>query len=165
LKTLNIIYLRNNPIKYLDESEKKTFELQKAEIFKYKTKPFVLGKGWKIARTCVLYPICREPIHFLKNFSLRFSPMNIEDSLKKREWYDVYNNWLYYSSYSPIWSKRIMKYGGIIDKEKKRIIFSSEEEEEVFYEWFNYEPDEQPKEIIWRWFGLEEEPLTTELSV
>lgn len=161
LKILNIIYLRNNSIKYLDESEETIFELQKEEIFKYKTKPFVYGKGWKIAKNNCLYTICREPIKFLGNFSLRFSPdeydKNTDDCLKKREWYEVYDKWLYYASYSPIWSKRIIKYGGTTNEVEKKIIFPSEETEEAFYEWFNYEPDEQPTEILWRWFGLEEE--------
>jgi hypothetical protein len=61
---------------------------------------------------------------------------------------DSYNNeWLFYASFSPIWLKRIKECNGIIDYEKKQIVFKTEDDEELFYDRFNYEPDEQSLEL------------------
>lgn len=71
-------------------------------------------------------------------------------------------HWLYYASFSPIWSRRIEKYGGLINHQDKRVEFAGgndEEEnsddnnedaqdlEEQFYENYGYELDEQPVDI------------------
>jgi hypothetical protein len=56
---------------------------------------------------------------------------------------EIQDKWLYYASYSPIWSKRIADYHGVIDREMQSVIFSDETDEEQFYQEFHYEPDEQ----------------------
>ena len=66
-----------------------------------------------------------------------------KELLKNAYYYD----WLYYSSFSPLWLNRIKKYNGIIDYETKKVLFSDDEKEEEFYMQFNYEPDEQNTNI------------------
>lgn len=59
-----------------------------------------------------------------------------------------FDNWLYYASYTPIWKKRILKYGGIIDIDTHTVII----EDENFLHNYDYEPDEQStelKEMLW----------------
>ena len=81
-------------------------------------------------------------------------------------------HWLYYASFSPIWSRRIKKYGGRVNHLYKRVDFIkhnepsilqfdaldaiiginnidtlAEELEEQFYENYEYELDEQPVDI------------------
>ena len=56
-------------------------------------------------------------------------------------------DWLYYAYRSPLWQKRIDEHSGIVDDEKKRIIFEDENKEELFFEKYNYEPDEQCEPI------------------
>ena len=58
-----------------------------------------------------------------------------------------HNDWLFYASFSPIWANRIQQTNGKIDYENKRIYFEKEEDSELFYEQFNYEPDEQSQEL------------------
>jgi hypothetical protein len=55
-------------------------------------------------------------------------------------------NWLYHTSFSPLWKSRIHNYNGTISKDERKIIFEKEEDEEEFYLRYGYEPDEQSKE-------------------
>jgi len=63
--------------------------------------------------------------------------------LKKMFWY----NWEYFAYFSPLWKNRFDKYKITIDHEKKLINFDDIDEYEMFYEDYNYEPDEQSKEV------------------
>jgi hypothetical protein len=73
----------------------------------------------------------------------------------KREKQDIkiayYYNWIYHSSFSPLWRSRILKHCGRIDEKNKKIIFEEEEDsddnEQAFYDEFGYEPDEQKIDI------------------
>lgn len=81
-------------------------------------------------------------------------------------------HWLYYASFSPIWSRRIEKYGGRINHQEKKVDFTvdgieeddngsddtngssenddtdnSNELEEQFYEKYDYELDEQSVDV------------------
>ena len=60
---------------------------------------------------------------------------------------ELQDNWLYYASYSPIWSKRITDNHGEIDHDTQSVIFDTEDDEEQFYQEFQYEPDEQSKTV------------------
>lgn len=60
----------------------------------------------------------------------------------RQKWY---YHWLYYASFSPIWSKRIEEFGG--KRTEKKIVFHNDDKEEDFYELYGYEPDEQKREI------------------
>jgi hypothetical protein len=60
---------------------------------------------------------------------------------------ELQDNWLYYASYSPIWAKRIADNHGEIDHDTPSVIFVNENDEELFYQEFQYEPDEQSKTI------------------
>jgi len=55
-------------------------------------------------------------------------------------------NWLYHTSFSPLWKSRIHKYNGTISTDDRKIIFVKEQDEEEFYLRYGYEPDEQSKE-------------------
>ena len=75
---------------------------------------------------------------------------NVDDNMFNMYAY----NWEYYSSFSPIWKKRIDEYKGIIDHDKKELIIDDNNQLhdnsdgdtlfEKFYNNYNYEPDEQP---------------------
>ena len=77
-------------------------------------------------------------------------------------------NWEYHSSFSPIWCKRIMNFGGYIDYINKKVIFKEEPDDDLmqeFYKLYGLEPDEtnsvvQNKSIQfiekinnWKWFN------------
>jgi hypothetical protein len=71
----------------------------------------------------------------------------------KREQTEAMNiycyNWLYHSSFSPIWLERIQKYSGKIDYERKTVEFQEDPNDDLmqeFYGQFGYEPDEQKRE-------------------
>jgi hypothetical protein len=58
-------------------------------------------------------------------------------------------NWLYYASFSPIWSERIQKYGGKLNHERQMVEFQEDPNDDLmqeFYGQFGYEPDEQSRE-------------------
>lgn len=95
--------------------------LGKDDVAKYKNKPFVQGKSWKILR--------RE-----RKYKAEIPPGSEETSFDE--------TWLSRAYASPVWRQRIEKYGGkLVDGE---IQFGSEEQEEQFHMWYNMEPDEQP---------------------
>ena len=55
------------------------------------------------------------------------------------------HDWLYYASFSPIWQKRILEYGGFAVDETKKIEFEEEEQKKKFYKIYGYkDPDEEP---------------------
>jgi hypothetical protein len=101
---------------------------------KYKTKPIVNLKGWKI-------PL-RECIH-----TLQLKPTALEKTISD------YDNWLYNASNTPIWKKRIARYKGTIDTVNQTVCFENSENEEGFYNMYNYEPDEQSRQTQNKWFG------------
>jgi hypothetical protein len=105
-----------------------------ADIQKYKNRPLVVNKSWKIPSRVCLFHCFREP----------GSPeLNL----------DEYGNWLFYASGSPLWKSRIQKYYGIVDLEEKMVRFSDEDSEESFYNLYDLEPDEQPLSVQNKWFG------------
>jgi hypothetical protein len=71
----------------------------------------------------------------------------------KREKEDIrnayLNHWLYYTSKTLLWKKRILEYKGVIHDKDKKVIFDEEEEElmQCFYDNYGYEPDEQKIEV------------------
>lgn len=58
------------------------------------------------------------------------------------------SQWLYYCSNTPIWRTRIEEYGGIVNTNTYQIEFKNEENEDEFFEFYGYEPDEQPFIVI-----------------
>jgi hypothetical protein len=111
---------------------------KEADIQKYKNRPLISTKSWKIPPKVCLYTCLREP-----------------GSLTSKMIFDlvVAGEWLFYAAGSPLWKTRIQKYDGIVDYEEKRVRFSDEDLEEAFYNLYNLEPDEQPKLVINRWLG------------
>lgn len=65
-------------------------------------------------------------------------------------------HWEYYAYYTPLWKKRIDKYNGYIDVEKRQVVFNNDELEDLFYKQYGYEPDEQPNEITEKTIGKKE---------
>lgn len=61
--------------------------------------------------------------------------------------YELFERWLYYASFSPLWKKRIEKYSGIIDYKSKTVIFDDDDLLEEFSNKYDMELDEQTKII------------------
>jgi hypothetical protein len=81
------------------------------------------GPNWKFLKEVCLFGVLASSL----------------DEISADEWRQ---NWILHASGSPIWSKRVIEYGGkMIDN---NILFDNEEE---FHDRYNYEPDEQPAEI------------------
>jgi len=68
---------------------------------------------------------------------------NMDVKLEKLFW----DNWEYFSYFSPLWKKRYDQYLFHIDHERKKIIFEDDDQQDEFYNKYGYEPDEQPKEV------------------
>ena len=117
----------------LNRNPKLRIKLKIEDVSKYKTKPVIELKSWKIPkREC--------------KYKLRTKPGSLPITIAS------YGNWLYEASFSPIWQTRIKKYGGSICHESKTITFEDDNEEQ-FYNWHNFEPDEQPLSVQENWFG------------
>jgi hypothetical protein len=93
---------------------------------------------YKILSLGCIYPI--DKYNYLSLFSIsrnyQKNPLNI-----------YHYSWLYYSSFTPVWSKRILECNGIINHELKTVSFENYEDEEKFYDNYGYEPDEQKIEV------------------
>lgn len=61
--------------------------------------------------------------------------------------YELFEHWLYFASFSPLWKKRIEKYNGEIFHENKKVVFHDEDLEEDFFNKYDMELDEQSREI------------------
>lgn len=109
--------------------------LKHGDISKYRTKPVIHLKGWKIPpRECV--------------YTLRLKPSTQDKIIEQ------YDNWLYCASKSPIWKKRITRHKGTIDTVNKTVYFENVDAEESFFNVYNYEPDEQSSQTQNKWFGM-----------
>jgi hypothetical protein len=98
--------------------------------------------GYNIKPYQVLSLACKYNIdenNYLSLFYLKRDKLSIKDA--------YYYNWLYFASFSQIWKQRIESHDGIIHHEKKTVEFKNDDCFELFYENFNYEPDEQKKTI------------------
>lgn len=65
------------------------------------------------------------------------------ENLTKEMWF----HWEYYAMGAPLWQKRLVKWGGIVNHTTKKIEFPTDEMQEAFYELYAYEFDELPKEV------------------
>jgi hypothetical protein len=88
----------------------------------------------------VLEAACKcgiDDFHYLSLFKLRRAKYDFTKKYRL--------NWLYHASFSPIWSKRIHRYGGYPDYINQKIIFKEEPDDlmQMFYDLYGYEPDEQ----------------------
>lgn len=86
-----------------------------------------------LGRVC-LYPIRRQ-------YNTVFETSC--DDYANELWYQ----WLYFASNSPVWLDRIEDFGGQVNDEKKAIDFPNDDLFEAFYEHWGLEPDEQPIEL------------------
>jgi len=81
----------------------------------------------------------------LKHLSL-FKLTRNKYKIQEEYWY----RWEYHASFSPIWSKRIRKFGGYPDFKKQKVIFKEEPNDDLmqeFYSLYGLEPDEQIEKI------------------
>lgn len=109
------------------------------ETILYDTDERTNNRAYKILPLAYIYSIDED--NYLSLFPLERNRM---ESVKDCYWY----NWEYYASFSPVWKKRIEKYGGVLNEERKRVVFEDgSDEEEMFYQQYNYEPDEQKMEV------------------
>lgn len=107
---------------------------------KYETIISVKNKAYNVLSVAYSYSI--DENNYLSLFGV------------KREHSDILNiywyNWLYYASFSPIWSERIQKYGGKLNHELQTVEFQEDPDDDLmqeFYGQFGYEPDEQTREV------------------
>lgn len=80
-----------------------------------------------------------DDFKYLSLFNLKRSKYNL------REKY-MYN-WEYHASFSPLWTERIIQFGGYPDYQIQKIIFKEEPDDNLmqqFYSLYGLEPDEQP---------------------
>jgi hypothetical protein len=115
-------------------------EVDLEDIHEYRTQQYAECKGWMLLRDVVKYNL-DEYLSTKDKDSL-----NIKSKSLLRD--DFVDNWIYYSSSSPLWAKRISLYGGIIDNVNKKITFDDEDNEELFYNMYHLEPDEQPMHVF-----------------
>ena len=98
------------------------------------------------------YPVWKTLQHKCKYYILKGIVLKLSRMMggAKDEIVDIYpsqlNDWLYYSSFSPIWKNRIAKYGGKVNEENKKVMFDTDDNMEDFYDAYGYEPDECPNE-------------------
>ena len=88
----------------------------------------------------ILEKACICGIDDLKHLGL-FKLKRTKYNLRER----YLNNWLFYASFSPLWSQRLTQFGGVIDNIKKTVLFEDDDLMEQFYELYGLEPDEQKK--------------------
>ena len=110
------------------------------DIEKYKTLCGEPNENWYVLRYAYQFTAHKEYNELFKTTNKDFKQEYLE-------------HWLYYASFSPIWTKRLTKYGAEIDHETKSVLFQDEEKEELFYSLYNYETDEQPAEICEKSIG------------
>jgi hypothetical protein len=110
------------------------------DIEKYKTLCGEPNENWLVLRYAYQFTAHKEYNELFKTTNMVFKQEYLE-------------HWLYYASFSPIWMKRLTKYGAVIDHETKSVLFQDEEKEELFYSLYNYETDEQPAEICEKSIG------------
>ena len=135
---LSDLKLGKNIYVICDENDVTNYQTIHSKLTCCADKPYAKQlPAYKILGKANLYSI--DSLKCLKLFSLKRDNYDIVDA--------YLNHWLYYAAFSPIWKTNIQKYNGTINHETKSVVFDNEENEELFYDNYNYEPDEQTKEI------------------
>lgn len=103
-------------------------------------------RHWKVLRTACLYPSKKDYVDKHNLYP------QIQHHHTRKEYTKFFReDWEYFAYFTPVWKRRIEKYGGKLDHESRKITWSEEEDiEELFYDKFGYEPDEQPIEIFYK---------------
>jgi hypothetical protein len=96
--------------------------------------------GYKILPLACMFKIDED--NYLSLFKLKRDDCDLLANYR--------DNWLYYASFSPLWNKRIQMCNGFIDDENKTVEFKDENMEELFYDKYNYEPDEQTLDVQYK---------------
>lgn len=59
------------------------------------------------------------------------------------------DHWLYFACASPLWSKRVRKYGGKMDHDAEKVVFDDDDDRtDAFHLKYYYDTDEQPTHIM-----------------
>ena len=85
----------------------------------------------------------RRDFEIFDSFGCFDLPRYHVDDVEKLLWFD----WIYYSSRSPLWAKRIAEHGGVVNEENKTVDFENEDVEEGFHQDYGLEPDEQHMDV------------------
>ena len=117
-------------------------EFQEKDLEPYKT--IILDNPTK-----VLPQACRFALHKNVNELFEIILSSQEDMV------NIFNmEWMYYAYRSPVWEKRMDKYGGVPNDEKKTVDFPNDDLYEEFTEKWYYDPDEQKSDIKQKLIGV-----------
>lgn len=107
-----------------------------------------------------LKPYLKRPIKFCKNWKLPEKQCKYKVKIPIEEegisWPDL-QNWMVNGWGCPLWKKRISNFGGSLCDNK--IVFTDDDEMELFHNYYDLEPEEQPRIVVDQWFG--EKPFKT----
>lgn len=130
-RMLSHLFLRD-PNNHIDS--KMFIRLEPYDIKEYLQRSIVIGKSWKTpAKKCVYTQLIAPNMECVNIYQLQ--------------------DWRYLSWQSPVWSRRMLSFGGELDEENKRIIFENDDKEEKFHNMYDLEPDEQSREVVECWYG------------
>ena len=158
----NILY-RDSPVwnlnkKNMENKKKKIIYIMynDLEIQKYKTlEPvFTQYRPSSLLKKVCVYSIILHYHSFFESVECDFIKQYLKPIDRKQLLEKYFYNWEYYSFFTPIWKERIQRMRGTADFINKKIIFQNEEMEEIFYDFYGYEPDEQPIEITENIIGV-----------
>jgi len=134
-----------NPSAFEDAEKKETklwiFAYQN-EAQKYSTENMEKDEQplYKLLRNVCKYETNKK---WTQVFGCSYKDMDYKELCKKHCDY-----WLYYASFLPLWEKRILKFNGEIDYDKREVNFNDDDDFENFYELYEYNLDEQPQEVF-----------------
>lgn len=81
-------------------------------------------------------------LKILRKYTLKLDKeRSMEDTIDLRRNY--YYHWTDYLSLCPLWKERLLFHNVIIDYTNNTLLFPDTDTEELFYDHYNYEPDEQ----------------------
>lgn len=115
-----------------------------ADVEKYKTIDCVQGelRPWQVLDRACIYSVRR---YGMELFECIHRPEEANDWDELVETHR--KQWVYYASFSPIWARRIAKYGGTICHDTQCVLFDEDENEEAWYDEYGYDLDEQPLKV------------------
>jgi len=126
----------------LEEEEEEEEEEDRDETDSYSTPdPAKTNIHYKTL-TSLKIKSMKDHVDYMRLFQLGRDAMSYSELQEKYR-----HDWLYYASFSPIWSRRIAEYGGKIDHGLQKVHFSNDDDDDMeqsFYKLYGYEPDEQP---------------------
>jgi len=163
----NLIHRKYNISSFIEKFSKTPFNLVYPTCSQNDKKFFIILQEKDIQKYKNIE--CSEPSTILRSAakydSHCYSAKLFENdyiAVEREELLQIYRqDWLYYASFSPIWSERIIQFSGTVDHEKKMVCFENDDIEDAFYEKYYYDPDEQPSYIQFKSIGTGNEKQWT----